>query len=234
MELECGGYEEGWMRVADLDMTRPEDKCPQGWGNITTPIRACRSANDSAGCFSTSFSVNGVSYHKICGQARGYQISTLDGFGLPQYDLKVKDIDDVYVDGLSITIDIPRKHVWTYVGANNDDNYDDKESPDKKAFGACPCAGRSGYEQVHFIGSDFDCESGADGGGDGPVYANDPLWDGKGCNGRNDNCCTRVGQPWFYRQFPTAQQSNIEARLCTDEPYSNEGIGVDRLQLFVK
>jgi len=197
MELVCGGYKGGWMRVADLNMTRSEDNCPQGWGNITTLIPACWSADDSAGCFSTSFSVNGVRYHKICGQARGYQIGFLDAFG-PEEDLNHKDIDDVYMDGLSITIDTPCKHVWTYVGGNNDDNYDPNIFPNKTDIGTCPCAGRYGSEPVCFIGSDFYCESGADGGGGGPVYTNDPLWDGSGCNGCNDNCCTRIGQPWFY------------------------------------
>ena len=34
MELECGGYKRGWMRIADLDTSRG-DNCPSRW-NITT------------------------------------------------------------------------------------------------------------------------------------------------------------------------------------------------------
>ena len=33
MELECGGYKGGWMRIADYDTSRG-DSCPSGW-NIT-------------------------------------------------------------------------------------------------------------------------------------------------------------------------------------------------------
>ena len=62
MELECGGYKGGWMRIADYDTSRG-DSCPSGW-NITTAngIGVCRSPSDSAGCHSTTFSVQNVTY----------------------------------------------------------------------------------------------------------------------------------------------------------------------------
>ena len=40
MELECGGYKGGWMRIADLDTSRGDD-CPSGWTEITIPVAAC-------------------------------------------------------------------------------------------------------------------------------------------------------------------------------------------------
>ena len=61
----------------------------------------------------------------------------------------------------------------------------------------------------------------------------DALWDGSQCDGADDNCCTQAHQPWLYRQFPVAYQSDVEARICADEGYDNEGLLVDRLQLFV-
>jgi len=36
MELECGGYKGGRMRIADLVTSRGDD-CPTGWSEITTP-----------------------------------------------------------------------------------------------------------------------------------------------------------------------------------------------------
>ena len=39
---------------------------------------------------------------------------------------------------------------------------------------------------------------------------------------------------WFFCQFPVAQEENIEVRLCHDEPFSNEGVLLDQLQLFVQ
>ena len=65
MELECGGQRGGWMRIASID-TRGGGSCPSGWGSITSPFAACRSASDDAGCYSTSFSVRGISYHEVC------------------------------------------------------------------------------------------------------------------------------------------------------------------------
>ena len=83
MELECGGHKGGWMRIADLG----GDDCPTGWRKITTPDSsthpskvACQSLNGNSGCFPTSFTVNGASYHKICGKVRGYQHFTPDAF----------------------------------------------------------------------------------------------------------------------------------------------------------
>ena len=65
----------------------------------------------------TSLYISGISYHKVCEKARGYQKDTPDTFGNPrrrcgsQY---IKDIDGVYVDGPFIMTLPPRKHVWTY------------------------------------------------------------------------------------------------------------------------
>jgi len=63
----------------------------------------CRSASDNGDCYSTNFTVNGTSYHKICGKARGYQRHTTDAFGGGGSLRKAKGINGSYVDGLSIT-----------------------------------------------------------------------------------------------------------------------------------
>ena len=228
MELECGGHKGGWMRIADLDTTRG-DECPTGWAKITTPdnlshpaTNVCRSPNDNAGCYPTSFTVNGASFYKICGKVRGYQYYTTDGFGGP------RSINDAYVDGVSITLGNPRKHVWTFASGF---------SADYNGRSNCPCAAFPGPRAHSFIKEHYYCESGTTGYTTNAYYyyfTGDPLWDGSGCSSTNDNCCTDVGLPWFYRQFPTAQQDDIEVRICTDEPLSNEGVLVDQLHLFVQ
>ena len=228
MELQCGGYKGGWMRIVDLDTSRGDD-CPTGWTKITTPnhpthpeIDVCRSPNNNAGCYSTSFTVNSTSYYKICGKARGYQKYTPDGFN-------TKDIDSAYVDGLSITIGNPRKHVWTYAVGYSDD--------DSVTFANCPCAANPGDPAHSFINGHYYCESGTTGApliiGD-TYFTSDPLWDGSGCVAANNNCCTAVGQPWFFRQFPTAQQDDIEVRLCSNEIFTNEAVVVDQMQFFIQ
>ena len=75
-----------------------------------------------------------------------------------------------------------------------------------------------------FVQNNYYCEA-ANGGGPlgSSYYTHNRLWDGVWCE-VNSNCCSDVGLPWFFRQFPLAQEENIEVRLCHDEPFSNEGV----------
>ena len=227
MELECGGHKGGWMRIADLDTSRGDD-CPSRWTKITTndpgqpSIDVCRIPTRNPGCFSVSFTVNGTNYHKICGKARGYQKHTTEGFAS-----RSKGINGAYVDGLSITLGNPRKHVWTYAAGLS-------EASINNARGNCPCAATPGDSPHPFIYNDYYCESGSPGAPSNVYITSDPLWDGSGCTEANDNCCTNANMPWFYRQFPMAQQDDIEARICTDNIFDNEDVAVDQLQLFVQ
>ena len=40
--------------------------------------------------------------------------------------------------------------------------------------------------------------------------------------------------PWFYRQFVTAQQDDVEVRICNDQDFSDESVTVDQVQLFIQ
>ena len=231
MELNCGGYKGGWMRIVDFDITRG-DKCPGEWRNITTPddntlyppIPVCRSLLSDAGCYSTNYSINGVKYSKVCGKVRGYHKGTTEALNEV---VGVHDIDGPYVDGISITLGQPRKHVWTYAMGYSDDG----DFPDFN----CPCASTPGVNAATFVRNNYYCESASEGAASRNIYyTNEPLWDGDGCTGAANTCCANVGLPWFYRQFPVAQEEDIEVRLCHDEPYSNEGVFLDQLQLFVQ
>ena len=163
----------------------------------------------------------GTRYHKICGKARGYQRYTTDVFATAN-----KGIDGAYVDGISITVGRPRKHVWTYAVG-----HEDTERPCRCQ---CPCAHNPGAAPYPFIGSNYYCESGAAEIATPKYYTSDPLWDGSGCINLNNNCCANVGMPWFYREFPTAQKDAIEVRICTDQAFNDEGVAVDELLLFVQ
>ena len=231
MELECGGHKGGWMRIADLDTSRGDD-CPSGWTKITTNdggqpfIDVCRSPIDSTGgCHSTAFTVNRARYHKICGKARGYQKFSTDAFSSPS-----KSINEAYVDGVSITLGNPRKHVWTYaVGFS-------EEGPLHTKLSNCPCAATSGKSAHPFIYGNYYCESGSASVQftQDIIHTSDPLWDGNGCVFSNNNCCSDANMPWFYRQFPMPQNDDIEVRLCTDNVFANEAVVVDQLQLYVQ
>ena len=225
MELQCGGHKGGWTRVAQFD-TSQGDSCPPGWTLITTPggnsKTVCRSG-DTYGCYSTIFTTYNISFYKICGQVRGYQKGNTNAFWSPK-----ESIDDQYVDGVSITLGNPRKHVWTYAIGISDSGSDNADS--------CPCANSAtkGEDPPSFVGDYYYCESGNTGGGDSTAYYTaDPVWDGFDCS-VSVNCCAQAGMPWFLRQFPVAQETFIEARICRNEGFSNEGTLVELMELYIQ
>ena len=139
MELECGGHKGGWMKIADFDTSRGDD-CPSGWANITTPnqppypaIQVCRSPSDTlTGCFPTIFSVNNASYNSICGKIKGYQKGSPSAFD----EIYRHSLNNLYVEGISVTLGNPRKHVWTYaVGLTESDS---------QRTHTCPCTANPG------------------------------------------------------------------------------------------
>ena len=230
MELECGGHKRGWMKIADLDISRG-DECPDGWAKITTPDSpyfptkvVCGSPSNLAGCYSTNFTVNGLSYYKMCGKARGYQKSTPDAFAALE---GITSIDGPYVDGLSITVGKNRTHVWTYAVGLSEDFFYPKRTEN------CPCNSIvPGAQPPDFVKEHYYCESGNVGRAEfGPYYTNDTLWDGEDCE---NDCCDEACLPWFKRQFGAAIQEDVEVRICHDQITGDEDIAIDLLQLFVQ
>ena len=183
----------------------------------------CRSPNDDRGCHSTTFSVQQIGFNKLCGKIRGYQKGSPDAFNVGSSS---PSLDNGYVEGISITIGNPRKHVWTYaVGLHDNTNY---------AASNCPCARNPGTAPPSFVGEYYYCESGNTGPHDiNQYYTEDPLWDGAGCS-VNNNCCTNANHPWFFRQLFTNTRDDIEARLCTTNTFTNEAILVEQIQLYVQ
>ena len=227
MENENEGKKTGWQKIADFDATKKhKSECPtKEWKKTKiNGTEMCRSVNDTAGCYSAIFSVSGIKYHKIRGMVRGYQQGSTDSFDSRRGH---RGINIPYVDGVSITLGHPRKHVWTYMVGCSDDHAHPTSN--------CPCAAVPGPAPPSFVGENYHCESGNRGPFEyGTHYTDDPLWDGAGCFHINNNCCTNPGLPWFYREFPTAQDEDIEVRICTDQNYSDEAVLVDQLKLFIQ
>ena len=218
MKLKCGGIEGGWLKVVDVDMNK-DITCPAGWQTITVPRRLCIGST-AAGCASAHFSTRGVIFEHICGQTKSYQKGTPDAFSV-----SVQSIDKVYVDGISITLGSPRKHVWTYAGSHSD-NYD-------AGNGNCPCAPAPGASPPAFVKDDYYCESGTTGpAAHANFYLSDPLWDGKGCPA-DSGCCAQMGMPKFYRKTLEPSSENIEVRICKNEGHSNEDIAIEELDIYV-
>ena len=217
MEDTHCGIRGGWMRVAHIDMTDPDDTCPSPLRTITSPKRMCIKSV-STGCSSVMYSTCGIPYTRVCGRAIGYAYRSPDGFGT------TRTINDVYVEGLSITHGDPRKHIWTYAaGFSEDVNLNCCN---------CPCAARPGSEPPSFVGSHYHCEAGNTGDFEDVWYTNDPLWDGEGCVA-GSNCCSTSGLPWFCRTLPCEATDDIEARLCTAGGPLDEDVAIELLEIFV-
>ena len=220
---EKDDYRSQWITIAEIDVNKGDD-CPEGWVNDTmNGVEFCRAPTNDHGCFSAVFPVN-TSYHKVRGFVRGYQKGSPDSFDLRN---GVWSINEAYVDGVSITMGSPRKHLWTYVAGISDDfNY---------RTSTCPCAAVPGPSPPAFVGEHYYCESGNIGAFEfNTHYTDDPLWDGAGCYDSKNNCCTNADLPWFQREFVLLQYGDIEVRICYDQPYRDEAIVVDQVKLFVK
>ena len=227
----CGG-EGGWMRVVYVNMTRSGATCPQEMTKKTLSGLTLCGRNGPAGCQSTVFSTLGLNYSQVCGQLRGYQYGIPDAFH-PYYNNPSQTIDDVYVDGVSITYgSAPRKHIWTYANGLN------LEYPGARPLQRnCPCNDYNPLAPLPYVGSDYYCETGDN---DkqccdySTLYTNDPLWDGQQCPGEEAPCCTHPNMPWFRKTLNETTTEDIELRVCGDEHSNNEDTPLQVIELFVR
>uniref|UniRef100_A0A1X7SU30 Fibrinogen C-terminal domain-containing protein n=1 Tax=Amphimedon queenslandica TaxID=400682 RepID=A0A1X7SU30_AMPQE len=160
---ELCGQDGGWTRIAYLDMNDSSQNCPSGLEeSMTGGIKLCRREGDSVGCKSNVFQTNGISYSQICGKVVGYQMGTTNAVRT-----NVNDINDAYIDGVSITRGSPRQHVWSYIAgykSNTDEN------------STCPCNTGATDTVPSFVGENYYCESGTNSNpSHGTVYTGDPL-----------------------------------------------------------
>ena len=215
----------GWVRVANLNMTDPNQQCPENLQRSYTnqPIRLCGKRTDSS-CDSVTYSSYGVQYQQVCGRVRGYQYISPDGFERHSHCPAPCTIDNPYVDGVSITHGVgPRKHIWTYAAGAFDH---------ETAQAACPCAG--GTSPPSYVGSDYYCESGHSTNTQDGLATDDPLWDGRDCSGVERTCCDPPNLPWFCKELPGPTTDDLEFRLCGDESRSNEDITIDLAELYIQ
>ena len=196
------------MRVAYLNMTDHTQRCPDGWRELTTPIRTCRRANGSY-MNSVVFNTSGILYNRVCGRIIAYQYGTPEAFSYYNGNPNNFNVERNYVDGISVTYGEQghRRHIWTFAGANGEQ------------YGGttvCPCTNTSNNAVIRippWVGTDYFCESGTT-AAQNVFYQQDPLWDGKGC-GRTSTCCSYNQPPWFCKQLSEATSENIEVRLMT-------------------
>ena len=202
MKSERCGVKGGWTRVAHLDM-RHSSTCPNGLQLITSPSRMCRRPVTSAGCTSVYYDTYGIKYSRICGRVAGYGCRTADSF---RYYTNSRTIDEAYVDGISITHGVQRKHVYTYAA----------EYRQYSAGTVVPFVG------TNWLTDNFPRDS----------CFTTRLFDGKHCQVKH--ACSLSGQPWFCHTLPVPTKDRIEVRLCRDSDRNNEDIALEQLELFIR
>ena len=223
------GQSGGWMRIANVDMrTNDSFECPTGLVfNVTQGKRLCRRPSLAPGCSLTRFNVHGVKYRKVCGKVIGYQYYKPFGFGPSR---STPQIDQTYIDGVSITHSSPRQHVWTFANA-----VDEAITSGGRTDYVCPCLNPSvSFTGVipNYVQNDYFCETGSRMEVQRRYYFDDPLWDSKGCGGESE-CCDRGG-PWFCKQLPQTTQADIELRVCTNSGKSDEDIVLEQIKLYIQ
>ena len=222
---ECG---EGlWYRVVYLNMTDPTQQCPSAWRLYNTSgVRACgRPATSGPSCPAT-FHSTGRQYDKVCGRIIGYQVASSDAFEISLINPQPSSLDDIYLDGVSITHGNPRSHIWTLAAGVTEGSYSDRPGPD------CPCSREQAVQAPNYLRNNYYCESGNRGTNWTPqLYSSDPLWDGQQCEGQ---CCTNgKSPPWFSVKLPNTTTDDIEVRICGDQGTSDEDTPIQLMEIYI-
>ena len=227
----CGDSAREWTRVAYIDMTDPNQQCPEGLTFVSrteAPLRLCGQAVPRA-CVSTTFPVNGKQYTHVYGRIKAYQDETPDAF-VAFYHNQALTIDDNYVDGISLTHgQSPRQHIWTFAGALD-------EVANSHAGARCPCTRPDvPFPGIipPFIGQDYFCDTASRDAFQHVFYSGDPLWDGQGCGGTS-TCCSFNNPPWFCKQLPQPTTDDIELRLCSDQGSDDESIPMELIEIYIQ
>ena len=222
IQIHCGAGQ--WNRIAFLNMTNPSQQCPSAWREYNTSgVRACGRAPSTKGsCSSVTYMAENTVYSRVCGQVIGYQVGSPDAFG-PGLNPNNTDMDGVNITQLGIQ----HYHIWSVVaGVTENSNRHGKSN--------CPCSFSSGQGSPSYIGNKYYCESGNpnDGWKYNQVFSNDPLWDGKKCEG---TCCTGTNYPpWFSVQLPVPTSEMIKVSICADESTDNEDTPIELLEIYIQ
>ena len=213
--------ESGFQLIYALDMNDPDETCPESLKlNTHGQRRLCGKKTDGSGCDSIVIPTNGQSYKEVRGRVVGYQYASPDAF----YITGGSSIDDVYVDGVSITYgQNPRKHVWT-LGAS--------VYPYKNHAATCPGTGY-GHPQPEFVGDKYFCTSGnQDPNGWETRFYDIPLW--STVTGNCGHCNSVYDVPYFCTTLPQSTTDDLELRVCANQGLDDEDILLESIELYIK
>ena len=215
----CDGASSTWTRVAFLDMSNPNHRCPDGWKRASPrSVRACTGKGllRHAICNSAFFSTHQLSYSRVCGRVIAYQHGIPDAFNELVFHGVASFINSTYVDGVSITHGSvgSREHIWTFAAARGDVDTDVGDN------GLCDCSNSNPWPYLNdlgFVGNDYFCDTASHettvNVTSTDFYPDDPLWDGAGCSGTS-TCCEFNNPPWFCQTLPQPTTDDLEVRIC--------------------
>ena len=216
----------GLRRIAFINMTDPNQDCPQGLSLTGFSVRSCGRGSDSrATCSSVTFSAGGSQYSRVYGRVRGYRWG--NNYAFYSYHSLGQTIDGYYVDGLSITYGSPRQHIWTFASGL----FKGTSSTIYQNF-RCPCDPGNTYGSPPFVGNDYFCESVATETSWVPYrfHPENALWDGQD----NLNPCFGLNNPpWFLKTLDEPTTADIELRMCFADGSSVSDIGIELVEIYI-
>ena len=129
-------------------------------------------------------------------------------------------LEGPYIDGVSLTHGPAgsRQHIWSFVSTLYETHPIISVQTSEYV---CPCTTSDivwPFQIPSFVGNNYFCDT----GNTGPffqsstVYADDPLWDGEGCE-FTSTCCEFNNPPWFCMTLPQPTTDDIELRICCDQ-----------------
>ena len=210
------------MRVANINMTRPNENCPAGFRKVTASGKTMCGGQASS-CINTTFSSHGLQYSRVCGKIIGYQYQNPEAFA--PYTTQMQSIDGIFVDGIVLTHGSPRTHIWTFAAGPTQYQTDRN---------GCPCNSDSYSGSIPpYVGNDYYCDSGNHYNtypAPPNYFTNDPLWDGAGCV--SGSCCTFNSPPWFCKNLSTPTTDDIELRTCMTG--ADEDIHLETVEIYIQ
>ena len=194
--------------MVELDMSNTSQQCPSSWTMASSPARLCFTSTHTT-CPGIVFPTTGLTYNHICGRAIGYSTGSPDAFAEIYNFRNSPSIDELCVDGISMTHGSPRQHIWTFDVGHGNSHYSQY---------CCPCdSPNHGLDVAPFppsyVGNSHFCDGNYNGA----------LWDAMDCT---TNCCTFHGSVCLSLPPPV--------RICGDEDPGNENILLSVLQLYVQ
>ena len=213
---ELCGSDGPWTRVAHLNISNPNEECPEGFRKYSDRgITFCgRPVSSQGGCQSVKFQTFETSYSQVCGRVHGYGYHSPDGVFRFNSNNE-NNINAPYIDGVSLTYGDPRKHLWSFFAAH--------AGPTR----SCPCSYLSSLPSPSIVGEDYYCES-------NNIPSDDDLWDGKDCWTQEEDCCKNPNLPWFSKTLPEPTSDDIELRVCCDQDTDDEDVPVHFYDIYVK